>query len=341
MTIALTTADACTRTSRAPARDTSGDKASRRWSPRKLPTMRGTQFAQLAAFAAVAEHKSFTRAAENLGLSTPSLSQAIRSLEEDFGVRLLNRTTRSVALTEAGERLLTHLAPVLEGVDHAIDSVNAFRDNPVGTLRLSVHPLAAATIIGPLVASFSSAFPSVGLEISVDMERRDIVGDHFDAGIHPGDHIAQDMIAVPIGSQLGLMTVASPGYLAQAPAIAHPDDLAHHNCIRYRWNRNGAQPSWTYASGEERVTASVDGSLTVNDLDLALRAALDGLGIVQLPAATATRLIADGRLVPLLTDWAPQWSDFYLFYSSRRHVPTKLRAMIDFLKKTRTQKAAA
>jgi DNA-binding transcriptional LysR family regulator len=311
----------------------------RRWTPRKGQTMRGTQFAQLTAFAAVAEHQSFTRAAEHLGLSTPSLSQAIRSLEEEFGVRLLNRTTRSVALTEAGERLLTHLAPVLDGVDHAIDSVYAFRNRAVGTLRLSVHPLAAATIIAPLVASFSSAYPAIGLEVSVDMERKDIVGDRFDAGIHPGSSIAQDMIAVPIGGQLGLKTVASPAYLARNPAPESPDDLREHNCIRYRWDRDGVTRSWKFSNGAHQADASVDGSLTVNDLDLALRGALDGVGIVQLPEETISAFVGEGRLVPLLTDWTPQWADFFLFYSSRRHVPTKLRAMIDFLKrKSRTPK---
>src|ERR1700694_412717 len=144
-------------------------QAVRRGSPRKGQTMRGTQFAQLTAFAAVAEHRSFTRAAEHLGLSTPSLSQAIRSLEESFGVRLLNRTTRSVALTDAGEQLLSHLNPVLQGVDNAIDAVNAYRDTPAGTIRLTVHPLAAVTVIAPLVARLSTAYPAIALEVSGDL----------------------------------------------------------------------------------------------------------------------------------------------------------------------------
>src|ERR1700686_3758704 len=190
-------------------------QAVRRGSPRKGQTMRGTQFAQLTAFAAVAEHRSFTRAAEHLGLSTPSLSQAIRSLEESFGVRLLNRTTRSVALTDAGEQLLGHLTPVLESVDRAIDAVNEFREKPTGTLRLTVHPVAAVTIIGPIVARFSAAYPEIGFDISVEVERKDIVGERFDAGIHPGDGIAKDMIALPIGGPVRFSTVASPGFLAR------------------------------------------------------------------------------------------------------------------------------
>src|SRR5262249_17722656 len=154
--------------------------------------MRGTQFAQLNAFAAVAENRSFTKAATQLGIKAPSLSQAIRSLEEELGVRLFNRTTRSVALTEAGEQLLGHVVPVLEGVDRAIDAVNEFRSSPTGTLRLLVHPVAAVTVVSPLIARFLAAHPAIHLDIAVDTERRDIVHERYDAGIHYADAIAQD-----------------------------------------------------------------------------------------------------------------------------------------------------
>ena len=195
--------------------------------------MRGTQFAQLTAFVAVAEHSSFTRAATHLGISTPSLSQTIRSLEEQFGVRLLNRTTRSVGLTEAGAELLSHLSPVMEGVDKAIDAVNAFRDKPAGTLRLVVHPIAALTVISPSVARFSAEYPEIRLEICVDDAHKDIVGERFDAGIHLGDDIAQDMIAVPISGKFRLTTVASPDYLARSASLSVPRDLQQHTCIKY------------------------------------------------------------------------------------------------------------
>jgi DNA-binding transcriptional LysR family regulator len=300
---------------------------------RKGQTIRGSQFAQLTAFVAVAEHRSFTRAAEHLGLSTPSLSQAIRSLEESFGVRLLNRTTRSVALTEAGEQLLSHLNPVLEGVDNAIDAVNAYRDTPAGTIRLTVHPLAAVTVIAPLVARFSAAYPAIGLEVSVDLACKDIVGDHFDAGIHLGSSIAQDMIAVPIGSKFRVVTVASPEYLARKPAPSTPEDLQQHNCVRYRWDKDVVGNSWRFMKGGEQVEVRVEGTLTVNDHDLALRSALDGIGIVQLPEASVSGLISEGKLVLLLPDWAPRWAGFFLFYSSRRHVPLKLRALVDFMRR--------
>jgi DNA-binding transcriptional LysR family regulator len=295
--------------------------------------MRGTQFAQLTAFVAVAEHRSFTKAAAYLGIKAPSLSQAIRGLEETFGVRLLNRTTRSVALTEAGEQLLGHLNPVLEGVDKAIDAVNEFRDNPAGTLRLTVHPIAAVTVIGPLVARFSVEHPAIRLEISVEVERKDIVSERFDAGIHLSDGIAQDMIAVPIGGNFWLSTVASPDYLARHAPPLVPEDFRGHNCIRYRGDTDDVGRPWRFRNAGRQVEVAVDGSLSVNDLSLALRAALDGVGIAQLPEALVSPLIAEGRLVQLLGDWSPRWTDFCLFYSSRRHVPVKLRTLIDFLRR--------
>jgi DNA-binding transcriptional LysR family regulator len=295
--------------------------------------MRGTQFAQLTAFVAVAEHSSFTKAANHLGISTPSLSQTIRSLEEQFGVRLLNRTTRSVALTEAGAELLSHLSPVLEGVDRAIDAVNAFRSTPAGRLRLTVHPVAAVTVIAPLVARFSAEYPEIRLDISVDAERKDIVSERFDAGIHLGEDIAQDMIAVPIGGRFRLSTVASPDYLARSAGLLSPEDLKQHNCIKYCWAGNEAGHPWRFKSADRQVEIGVEGSLNVNDLDLALRAGLDGLGVVQLPEALVAPFVAEGALVAVLGDWCPQWTDFVLFYSSRRHVPIKLRALVDFLRK--------
>ena len=310
-----------------------GSSVARKGAPRKGQGIRGTQFAQLTAFVAVAEHCSFTRAAEQLGLSTPSLSQAIRGLEESFGVRLLNRTTRSVALTEAGEQLLSHLNPVLEGVDNAIDAVNAYRDTPAGTIRLTVHPLASVTVIAPLVARFSAAYPAIELEVSVDLDCKDIVSDHFDAGVHLGSSIAQDMIAVPIGGKFRVVTVASPEYLARKAAPTTPDELRRHNCVRYRWDKDVVANNWRFMKDGEWVEVGVEGTLTVNDHDLALRAALDGVGIVQLPEASVAALVADGKLVPLLADWSPKWNGFFLYYSSRRHVPVKLRALVDFLRK--------
>src|SRR5580704_18218716 len=220
------------------------------WASTEKEAMRGTQFAQLTAFVAVAENRSFTKAAASLGIKVPSLSHAIRSLEEQFGVRLLNRTTRSVALTEAGEQLLGHLTPVLESVDRAIDAVNEFREKPTGTLRLTVHPVAAATVIGPVLARFSAAYPEIGLDISVEVGRRDIVGERFDAGVHPDESIAQDMIAVPIGGQFRFSAVASPDYLAKKSVPTVPDDLRQHNCIRYRAGPDGDPYPWKFCRAD-------------------------------------------------------------------------------------------
>ena len=301
--------------------------------------MRGTQFAQLTAFVAVAENRSFTKAASHLGIKVPSLSHAIRSLEEQFGVRLLNRTTRSVALTDAGEQLLGHLTPVLESVDRAIDAVNEFREKPTGTLRLTVHPVAAVTVIGPIVARFSAAYPEIGLDISVEVERKDIVGERFDAGIHPDESIAQDMIAVPIGAQFRLSTVVSPDYLAKRSTPMGPEDLRQHNCIRYRGGPDADGHPWKFRKADQALDVPVKGSLTVNDPGLALRAALDGLGIVQLPETSIAALVAEGRLVRLLGDWSPRRTEFSLFYSSRRHLPVKVRALVDFLRKESKESA--
>jgi DNA-binding transcriptional LysR family regulator len=295
--------------------------------------MRGTQFAQLTAFVAVAEHSSFTRAALQLGISTPSLSQTIRSLEGQFGVRLLDRTTRSVALTEAGEELLGKLNPIIEGLRDALDGVNAFRDKPAGKLRLAVHPVAAVTVIAPSIARFAAEYPEIRLDICVDWERKDIVSERFDAGIHLGDGVAQDMIAIPIGGKFRLTTVASPDYLDRSAPLSSPDDLTQHNCIKYCWGDDVAGHPWKFKAAEQLIEVNVNGSLEVNNLDLALRAALDGIGVVQLPEATVAPYIAERSLAPVLPDWSPQGADFALFFSSRRHVPVKLRALVDFLRR--------
>jgi DNA-binding transcriptional LysR family regulator len=268
------------------------------------------------------------------------LSQAIRRLEEQFGVRLLNRTTRSVALTEAGEQLLGHLNPVLAGVENAIDAVNSFRDKPSGTLRLSVHPVAAVTLLAPLIGRFSAEYPEISLDISVDIEQKDIVSDRFDAGIQGGDEIAQDMIALQVGGELPLSAVASPDYIARTSMPSEPDDLRNHNCVGYRWS-TGIGHRWKFERSDEDFEIPVHGSLSVNDPHFALRAGLDGVGVVLLPTAWVSPLIAEGKLVRLLPDWSAKLTDFFLYYSSRRHVPVKLRVFADFLKREAKRAAEA
>lgn len=294
--------------------------------------MRGTQFSELSAFVAVAEQASFTKAAKQIGLSTATLSQTIRALEERLGVRLLNRTTRSVSPTEAGEQLLARLRPALDGFDDALESMNAFRDRPAGHLRLTVPPPVAGFVLAPLLAPFLARYPEIALEISVDSALVDIVANRFDAGIRFGPRVARDMIAVPITDKLRVVVVASPEYLAQRPRPQTPKDLLTHNCIRLRFGISGLAP-WQFLVNGKETEFDVEGSLTVNDGELAVRAALDGVGILYMLEDYVAPMIADGRLVPLLDECLPPPTDgFYLYYPSRRQNPAALQALIAFLR---------
>jgi DNA-binding transcriptional LysR family regulator len=294
--------------------------------------MRGTQFADLSAFVAVAEHRNFTKAAAQLGISPSYLSQTIRSFEERLGVRLFNRTTRSVALTEAGERLLVGAQPVLDRANRAIESVNSFRDKPLGTLRLNVPRAAAIGMVSPLLPEFLTKFPDIKLEVSVDDTRSDIVSLGFDAGVRLGERIAKDMIAVRLVDTIRVLAVASPAYLARYAVPVTPDDLHSHNCVRLRSDWDGAIQTWEFENGERRIEVPVEGSLTLNDMCLVMKAVLDGIGVGFLPEPLISTHIADRRLIPLLGEWSGHFSGLYLYYPSRRQMPGPLRAFIDFLR---------
>jgi DNA-binding transcriptional LysR family regulator len=294
--------------------------------------MRGTKFAELMAFVAVAEHRNFTKAAAHLDISPPSLSHAIRSFEERVGVRLFNRTTRSVALTGAGERLLADAQPVLDAIDKAIDGMNEFRDKPVGVLRLSVARPIASTLVGPLIPKFLTRFPEIELEMVADDSHHDIVSGHFDAGIHIGERIAKDMIAVRLLDEFRNLAVASPTYLSRFPRPMEPDDLTAHNCVRLRLDWDGSVLPWTFENAGRRLETSVDGSLVLNDFNLLLSAVLDGIGIGYLPEIMIAPLICSGQLIPLLGDWCGRRSGVFLYYPSRRQLPVPLRAFIDFMR---------
>jgi DNA-binding transcriptional LysR family regulator len=294
--------------------------------------MRGTQFAELSAFVAVAEHRNFTKAAAQLGISRSSLSQTIRSLEEGLGVRLLNRTTRSVALTDAGERLLADTQPVLDGIDKALEGVNAFRDKPSGTLRLSMTRVTATFIVGPLLPQFLAKFPDIKLEIAADDRHSDIVVSHFDAGISIGERIAKDMIAVRVLDDQRLMAVAAPAYLAQHPRPATPQDLHAHNCVRLRSDWDGSLHPWAFENDGRRLEVVVEGSLVVNDWSLLVSALLGGIGVSYVPELLVSSYVADGRLVHLLENWSGRVSGVFLYYPSRRQMPGALRAFIDFMR---------
>jgi DNA-binding transcriptional LysR family regulator len=293
--------------------------------------MRKPGFAEMNAFVTVAERASFAKAARELGVSRSTLSETIRGLEEKLGVRLLNRTTRSVAPTEVGERLLAELRPALEGIEAAVDSVNVFRDKPAGHLRLTVPRPAAKQVIEPIVAKFLADHPGITLEVVTDSALTDIVRDRFDAGIRPGHRLEQDMIALRIGDDARPTIVASPAYLARHPRPKVPGDLRDHNCFRQRF-AGGVVHRWSFEKRGKTIEVAVTGSLISSESDLAIRAALDGIGIARVPAIYVDSHIAGKRLVPLLEDWTPRSVGFFLYYPSRRQMPAALQAFIDVLK---------
>jgi DNA-binding transcriptional LysR family regulator len=293
--------------------------------------MRKPSLAEMNAFLAIAERSSFAKAAVHLGISRSTLSETVRGLEEKLGVRLLNRTTRSVALTEVGERLVAELRPALENFEAAVESINVFRDKPAGHLRLTVPRPAARTVIEPILAKFLAAYPAISLEIITDSALTDIVRDRFDAGIRPGHRVEKDMIAVRVGEDARPTVVASPDYLTRHSRPRVPGDLQAHNCIRHRF-ASGAMHDWIFEKRGKSLEVTVNGSLIVSDGDLAIRAALDGVGIARVPASSVDTLVARQRLVPLLEDWAPRSVGFFLYYPSRRQTPAALKAFVDFLR---------
>lgn len=293
--------------------------------------MRETKFAELASFAAIAERGSFVKAAVVMGVSVSTLSQTMRSLEDRLGVRLLNRTTRSVALTEAGQQLLDQVRPALEQLSTAVETINVFRDRPAGTLRVSAHSLATRMVIRPNVAAFYAAYPDIALDITVDDRIPDLVAGHFDAGIAVDRRIERDMIATRISPASRLIAVVSPEYLARHPRPELPQDLHQHNCIRFRLT-TGAVYRWEFEKGGEKLEILVEGSIITNDFDLIIGAALDGVGVGYLVEDYVAPLIASGRLIPVLEDWAPRFSGFHIYYPGRRQVTFPLRVFIDFLR---------
>ena len=296
-----------------------------------MSSMRKVGLAEMSAFVAIAERSSFAKAATHLGVSRSALSETIRALEEKLGVRLLNRTTRSVSLTEAGEQLLARLRPVLDNFDDVVESVNAFRNKPAGHLRLTVPRPAARKLIAPILGKFLTAYPGVTLEIAIESALTDIVRDRFDAGIRPGHRVEKDMIAVRLGDDARPTVVASPAYLARHGKPSEPADLQEHSCIRQRFG-SGAMGRWVFEKDGESLDVAVTGTLITNDGDLSIRAALDGVGIARVPADSVDGHLARGELVALLRDWQPASVGFYLYYPSRKQVPAALQVFIEMLK---------
>ncbi|HET6159676.1 MAG TPA: LysR family transcriptional regulator [Dongiaceae bacterium] len=294
--------------------------------------MRNPGFAEMNAFVAVAEQRSFAKAATRLGVSRSRLSETISGLEARLGVRLLNRTTRSVSLTIAGERLLARLRPLLDEFAATLDSVNEFRDKPSGLLRLTVPPPAASFVLAPIIARFLAEYPAISLDISVDSALTDIVAARFDAGIRPGERIARDMIALRIGWETTNVAVAAPSYLAHHPRPETPRDLEAHDCIRFRFP-SGVTVPWLFERKGKRIEVAVEGRLIINDPELGIRAAVDGAGLLYTPLDYVAAHIAARRLVPLLEEWQFRLPGLFLYYPSRRQIPTPLQAFIAFMRR--------
>jgi DNA-binding transcriptional LysR family regulator len=285
----------------------------------------------LSAFLAVAEERSFTRAAKRLGVTQSALSHAIRGLEERIGVRLLTRTTRSVAPTDAGDQLIAHLRPALADIGGTLEQISGLRDRPAGRVRLLVPRLAVMTVLAPKLGQFAREYPDVLLDVTTDDSRVDLVAAGFDAGIHFGEYIEQDMVAIRVSPDLRAAIVASPGYFDAHPKPRSPRDLPRHRCIGFRHGSAGVY-RWEFDKGKESLTIAVNGPLILDDLDLMIRAAIDGVGLAFMSEDRAAPYLASGALVRVLEDWCPPFPGFFLYYPSRRQQPAALSALIETLR---------
>lgn len=288
--------------------------------------------ADLVAFVAVARDGSFTRAAARLGVTQSALSHTVRDLEARLGVRLLSRTTRSVAPTAAGERLMETIAPRLEEIESELAAVIETRDKPAGTIRITATDYAIDTILWPRIARVLADYPDVKVEFVTDYGLSDIVADRFDIGVRWGDQVAKDMIAVRIGPDMRLAIVGSPGYISRHSMPKQPKDLVHHNCITLRLPTHGGLYAWELKKGKKEVQVRVDGQLTFNGTYQMLNAAIDGAGLAFVPEDLAQPHVAAGRLKYVLEDWFPTFPGLHIFYPARRGFSRALTVVVDALR---------
>ena len=275
-------------------------------------------FNELLLFLAVAEERSFTRAAKKLGIAQSTLSYGVKELETRMGLRLLTRTTRSVATTEAGERLRQSLAPRIAEIEADIEALMAYREKPAGTVKITLSNHAMESVVWPKLAPILGEFPDIKLELSVDNSFRDIVADGFDAGVRLGESLEKDMVAVRIGPDWRLVVVASPLYFQTHPVPRTPKELMGHNCINRRLDRVGGLYGWEFEKNKEEVRVRVDGQLTFNTDREMVDAAIQGYGVAFVPESYVERHIAEQRLQMVLADWTPKFPGYYLYYPSRR-----------------------
>ncbi len=286
----------------------------------------------LNAFMAVAEEKSFTRAAAKLGTSQSALSHTVRRLETRLGVRLLTRTTRSVAPTVAGERLLATLGPALDDIGAEIASLSELRNKPAGSIRITTSEHAATALLWPVLARFLPEYPDIRVELSIDSGLTDIVSDRFDAGVRLGEALAKDMVAVRIGPELRMAVVGSPGYLARNPPPATPQDLQRHNCINLRMLTAGGLYAWELEKGDREVRVRVEGQFACNNVRMIAQAATAGLGLGFVMEDAIADQLADGSLVRVLEDWCPPFAGYHLYYPSRRQPSAAFALLVDALR---------
>ncbi|WP_458717407.1 LysR substrate-binding domain-containing protein [Pseudomonas gregormendelii] len=286
---------------------------------------------ELNAVVAVSTHRSFRRAAVELGMSPSALSHAIAALEKRLGVRLFHRTTRSVSLSEAGEQFLVRVQPALRDISAAMEAVSEFRDTPAGTLRLNTSEGAAQMVLTPVVLEYLRRYPDMRVDIVTDRSLVDIVAGGFDAGIRLAESVPQDMIAIAITPPLRFAVVASPQYFAKCKKPKVPIDLLAHNCIRVRFP-SGSIYKWEFEKRGEEQSIDVSGSLTLDSHHLMLEAALQGAGIVWTNDFAASAHIASGKLIRVLEDWTPSYPGLRLYYPANRHMPAGLRAFVNVVR---------
>ncbi len=294
--------------------------------------MRREELADLSAFAAVAEERSFTRAAKKLGTSQSALSFTVRRLEERLGVRLLSRTTRSVAATEAGERLLRTLGPALDKIGAELAALSELREKPAGNIRITTGEHAAEKILWPVLATLLPKYPDINVELVVDYGLTDIVAERYDAGVRIGEQVARDMIAVPIGPDMSMAVIGAPSYFAGRPIPKRPQDLTAHECVNLRLPTYGSIFAWEFEKRGRELKVRVDGQLIFNNMALRLQAAVAGFGLSYLPEDMVQEHLADGRLIRVLEDWCAPFSGYHLYYPSRRQLTPALSVLVEALR---------
>ena len=302
--------------------------------------MAGDNFHDLAALVAVAEERSFTRAAKKLGVSQSALSQTIRNLEDRVGVRLLTRTTRSVAPTEAGERLIRTVAPRFAEIDAELAAVSELKDKPAGTVRITSTENAADAILWPALRRVLPDYPDIKVEIVIDYGLTDIVTEQVDAGVRPGETVAKDMIAVPIGPDMRMAVVGSPAYFAKRPPPRTPQDLTQHNCINLRLPAHRGIYAWEFERNGRDLRVRVDGQLMFNTAALMMNAALQGFGLAYLTEQQVQPYLESGELVRVLANWCPPFPGYHLYYPSRRQPSAAFTVLVDALRYRAPAKAA-